>query len=481
MQPPERKPFRILSLDGGGVRAVLQSIILKRLMAESPGLLDQIDMFAGTSAGAITATALATGLMPDDVLSMWQGLASKVFSERFLTRMARLDNCIGAPYSNVPLRQALEERFGTRTLADVNRRLFIPSFKLDTLVGPDGTQRRWGPTFFHNLDGSQSADHTLVDVLLRTSAAPTYFPIYQGYIDGGVFANNPAMSAVVAALSSGVALQDIVVLSISTGYRPKSINAHQIGNGNWGLYDWGFQIVDLLFDSSVECTDYQVLSLLGDRYQRIDPLLPVNYGLDQASAIPQLEKLGWSVDLDAAGLWMQRCFEGARHDGVQHDGAQHDGLNVTESLTAQQPTEPALDGSPLPQRPTSPAAPRQPASPSVPKHMSSSSPSVPRRPVSPSVANRPASPFASERPASPAAGRMDDDVTVTNGYEADSVSLPRSPSHNGGDILNSDDVLARSWTSLQDSEEPEHPASLGPPMWVPDASDAASKRSCTIQ
>ena len=57
----------------------------------------------------------------------------------------------------------------------------------------DSRPRAWKAKFFHNYAGSDSDQGELaVDVALRTSAAPTYFPSYQGFIDGGVVANNPA-------------------------------------------------------------------------------------------------------------------------------------------------------------------------------------------------------------------------------------------------------------------------------------------------
>ena len=51
----------------------------------------------------------------------------------------------------------------------------------------DDRQRMWKPKFFHNFEGEDSDGHLgVVDVALSTSAAPTYFPSYGGYIDGGV-------------------------------------------------------------------------------------------------------------------------------------------------------------------------------------------------------------------------------------------------------------------------------------------------------
>jgi patatin-like phospholipase/acyl hydrolase len=41
----------------------------------------------------------------------------------------------------------------------------------------------------------------VVDAALRSAAAPTYFPVYQGYCDGAVTANNPSLVAVSMALA----------------------------------------------------------------------------------------------------------------------------------------------------------------------------------------------------------------------------------------------------------------------------------------
>lgn len=88
--------------------------------------------------------------------------------------------------------------------------VLVPAFQLDNMdpKAPSAdtvtsTNRRWIPRFFHNLNNSESLDEKVVDIALRSSAAPTYFPIYQGFVDGGVFANNPALCAITTALSAG--------------------------------------------------------------------------------------------------------------------------------------------------------------------------------------------------------------------------------------------------------------------------------------
>lgn len=59
-----RRPYRILSLDGGGVRGVVTTIILERIMKEHPQFLNDVDMIAGTSAGGILALLLASDYSP---------------------------------------------------------------------------------------------------------------------------------------------------------------------------------------------------------------------------------------------------------------------------------------------------------------------------------------------------------------------------------------------------------------------------------
>ena len=51
--------YHILSIDGGGVRGLVACVILERLEAAHPGFLDQVDLFAGTSTGAIVALGMA--------------------------------------------------------------------------------------------------------------------------------------------------------------------------------------------------------------------------------------------------------------------------------------------------------------------------------------------------------------------------------------------------------------------------------------
>eukprot|EP01118_Nematostelium_gracile_P007231 TRINITY_DN2341_c0_g1_i1.p1 TRINITY_DN2341_c0_g1~~TRINITY_DN2341_c0_g1_i1.p1 ORF type:complete len:343 (-),score=96.27 TRINITY_DN2341_c0_g1_i1:118-1146(-) len=300
----ERKPFRILSLDGGGVRAIIQTTILNRLCHVFPELISSIDMFTGTSAGGIVAGALAIGLTPSDTSGIWTTEVSKIFTQGIYHRVSTLDNTFGSSYSATELQTMLYSMIGDKTLKDLKPKFLAPAFRLDPIPGKVENPR-WQPIFFHNFPNSDNADAKLVEVVLKTAAAPTYFPIRDGHVDGGTFANNPALCAVTTAIANGVKPEDITVFSISTGLNPKSISKEKIGDGNWGLAEWGPHIIDLLLDGTTQSTDYQMHCLLRDKYKRLDPLIPFNVQLDDASAVPQLVEVANNVDLTETVKWLE--------------------------------------------------------------------------------------------------------------------------------------------------------------------------------
>jgi len=290
-----------------GQRAIIQSTILCRLVQMFPNFLDEIDLIAGTSAGSIVAGTIAAGLTPEETTQLWLKTAGKIFTEGFIHRMTDIKH---AAYSNDELRAMLLQTFGEKTLKDLPIKVLIPSFKLDpdfVMMGSSNTPpktKRWHPEFFHNLHHSNNSHNSVVDVILRSAAAPTYFPAYQGFVDGGTFANNPALAAVTAVCASGVELSEISVLSISTGNNPRSISQDQLGTGDWGLYEWGPHIIDLLLDSTTQSIDWQCRSLLGDRYLRLDPILERDYSLDDATALDELMTLAKGMDISIAHKWI---------------------------------------------------------------------------------------------------------------------------------------------------------------------------------
>ncbi|EFA78276.1 acyl-CoA dehydrogenase [Heterostelium album PN500] len=334
--------YCILSLDGGGVRSIIESVILSRIIKVFPTFLDHVDLITGASAGGILALVLAAGKSNDETQAFFKKIAPEIFYKSWIHEITSLDAAIAPAYTNLKLKQVLTDELGDVRLKDLPKKVLIPSFQLDNhstnvpgdeeqpptpiieghlhnsfieedfeIIPPqikDPTHRRWAPRFFHNLHHSKTNNHTAVDVALRTSAAPTYFPIYQGFVDGGVYANNPSLCAITSAISSGVPLKNIVVLSLSTGRDGKFVSPEQYGKGEWGLAQWAPTLVDMLLDSGVEISDYQCAQLLGSQYHRVDPLLPKVIDLDQPKYIPMLEEVANNVDLASTIEWIGKFW-----------------------------------------------------------------------------------------------------------------------------------------------------------------------------
>jgi patatin-like phospholipase/acyl hydrolase len=301
--------YCILALDGGGIRGVYTAVLLQRLAKHVPGFLNRADLITGTSTGGILALALAKGMDADELVALYQDTGAKIFSRSLLREVADLGELIGAKYNNVNLQEVLQEKFGNLTLDDLlPRHVLIPSFDLDS-PETDKRPRMWKPKFFHNFEGSQSdGKERVVDVAMRTSAAPTYFPVYQGFVDGGVVANNPAMAGLAQALDNGTAnqnLADVRLISIGTGLSPAFISGD---SHNWGIAQWAHSLLNMMIGGMMGVADYECARLLREKYFRLAPILPAPIDLDAVDQVSNLIADANKVDLTSSVNWIKQNF-----------------------------------------------------------------------------------------------------------------------------------------------------------------------------
>lgn len=211
------RPFRILSLDGGGIKGIFQAAALaelERIYLDGAPIGDYFELITGVSTGGILALGMGLGLTANELLELYLRRGGEIFppGARWL-RAAR--RWLRPAYRRAPLEAVLREILGDRKLRDSRTRLCIPAL--------DG---KYGEVYIfktpHHPDFQQDGDMPMHQAAAATSAAPTYFPPVQrsGYIfaDGGVWANNPVMLGLVEALSSfAVRRRDLVILSIGGG------------------------------------------------------------------------------------------------------------------------------------------------------------------------------------------------------------------------------------------------------------------------
>jgi patatin-like phospholipase/acyl hydrolase len=287
---------RILSIDGGGIKGVFPVSFLAAI--ESTLGIDSVanyfDLIAGTSVGGIIALGLGLGFNARALLDFFNANGSVIFPSSFVpTSTVRLWFG-GERYSPAPLRKALEETFGNKTLGDSKVRLLIPSFDA-TSADIHVYKTRHNPRL--------RTDHTLkaVDVAMATAAAPTYFSGYDSQqsitlVDGGVWANNPVGLAVVEAVGLlGWNGDETDILSL--GCTEESIDYKQRGHG--GAF-WLARAFQAGIRGQSRSAIGMARHLTGrdknfDNVLRIDPPVERNrFKLDDVKGIKELTGLGYA-------------------------------------------------------------------------------------------------------------------------------------------------------------------------------------------
>ena len=241
------------------------------------------DLICGTSTGGILAIGLSLGLSARELLDFYRGRGPAIFPGTSLVeRTANVFRqfFLGPKFSQDALRRQIVAILGDRKFGEARCRLAIPSY--DAVAGRIYIFKTAHDPRFVNDVGLPA-----VEVALATSAAPTYFQAARAgqfgkYVDGGVWANCPAMVGLVEAISFlKVPLGEIRVLSVGTTSEPFNISK----NSKESAARWNVGFVNLMFEAQMEATTTQVGLLLGDRMHRINYVAPPGrFSLDDASA-----------------------------------------------------------------------------------------------------------------------------------------------------------------------------------------------------
>ena len=345
--------FRILSLDGGGIRGVVSAYILQEIETKlkennKPPLREHFDMIAGTSTGSILAAGIALGYQMEELIGIYKTRGSEIFPYQKLFDLGRLKLLfkygLSAPkFSNEGLINVLK----------TEPRFQKPDGSYITIqeAGQDGRNpivlilaydtRYRNTTLFTNYHTSEEGNRwydniPLWQICVSSASAPTFFPAYElknyeenkeenikeewsfPHVDGGVTANNPSLCAIARAIQLGHKLEDISVLSIGTGENKKPLSFNKIEG--WGLIQWGLRISDVFMEGQAELQSRICTQLMGGatsrRYLRLQFDLnrafgdPNNY-LAQSPILSKKERRNfWTKE------HIQESMDDAREDNI---------------------------------------------------------------------------------------------------------------------------------------------------------------------
>lgn len=238
---PESKEFKILSIDGGGIKGIFPASFLAEIEERYLGgesVARHFDLITGTSTGGIIALALSIGIPAREIAQLYIEHGPAIFPRpswgklgagwRFLRGFATHQ------YDRSALMELLVGAFGERRFGEAASRLCIPSC--------DG---RHGDVYVfktpHHPDFKKDQHELMTTVAAATAAAPTYFqPLDSGgyrFIDGGLWANNPVMVGLVDALSCfDLDPHQVRILSLGCGDEPFRVSDRMMRWG--GLVSW---------------------------------------------------------------------------------------------------------------------------------------------------------------------------------------------------------------------------------------------------
>ncbi len=259
----------MLAVDGGGVRGIIPALVLAELERRTGRpVADLFDFMAGTSSGAITALGLARP-GPDgrparsalEAVSHYEEEGHELFTSSTWHRLRGASGLIEAKYSLEGVEQMLHRNFGDAMLSDALVNVMVTSYELEQAT----------PFFFksHRARVDPQRDYPMKVVIRATTSAPTFFQplrlkgpdgVARTLVDGGVFANNPAMCAYAELRKRWPDAEIAALVSIGTGRPSRALHFSDVRT--WGLAQWVRPLLGMTSDGVNMSIDHQLRHLL---------------------------------------------------------------------------------------------------------------------------------------------------------------------------------------------------------------------------
>lgn len=305
------KKYRILSIDGGGIRGIIPATIvvyienrLQRITKNPEARISHyIDFIAGTSTGGILASAylcpaesnpLLNKFTAEEALRFYLERGGYIFSSGMWDKIRSMGGIIKERYASLPLEKFLSVSFRKVKVSELLKPCLLTSYDIE----------KKKPVFFqsHVAKNHTQYDFYVKDACKATSSAPTFFEPARiqslsgdpyTLIDGAVLANNPALCALAEAgvlfAEKGIPLaaDQFEVISLGTGKNQKAYTYEQVKD--WGGLGWLNPLLDVMMNGVSDTTErelhvlFQSLQASG-QYHRIQPeLLHARTEMDDAS------------------------------------------------------------------------------------------------------------------------------------------------------------------------------------------------------
>lgn len=295
------RTVKILAIDGGGVRGLIPALILAEVERRCGKPISRLfDVIAGTSNGAVM-TMLLTRPRPhsaSDVVGIYSDHSREFFSRSFLHKLTSLDGWLRPKYPARPIESTLKKYIGeTAELRDALTEVVACAYSL---------RARWPRVELFSRQAARSrpgSNFKMWEVARASCAAPGYFPgptitstdgrrvIHP--IDGGVYANDPAVVGLCHAMSLEVDRESLVdgsvnhlLLSVGTGFHDQPILPDH--SRSWGLIGWAPRLIDVMFEGQADLATREIQELLSSarsrrRQWRLQVGLSRAYALDDVS------------------------------------------------------------------------------------------------------------------------------------------------------------------------------------------------------
>lgn len=280
--------YRILALDGGGVKSYLTLEILKELEKKSgKKIYEMFDLVVGTSGGALIAALLDT--LPAAYI---QHLFRNTYRKRLFSPNKNSFNGLLKPKYNIKdkeyaIKQLLQSKteFKNFDFAAISYDIFTNT-----------------PIIFNTIEEECYEDYillkdfTVVDSILASSAAPVYWSPHEyknmTLVDGALCANNPTNVGVKLALNKNIKLEDIGIVRIGTGHLTRD---YSFNTKSYNIFKWLLPLFNITMNAPSDIT-HMLYSNEGLHYYSLNG--PLKFASDNIDDVSNFNFNNLKLDAD---------------------------------------------------------------------------------------------------------------------------------------------------------------------------------------